>query len=240
LRCIHPTTGEVQTLWGRMGDKRGLSSALKVADKLNGEGFGLYSAPCLRKEKKGNADSAAWVPVLWIDIDSTDPRDLEKLKALNPTPSFIIASGSGWHAYWLLEQPFTLETDADKQKVAAILRGLFSALDGDSGYVKSVTSVMRLPNSANTKPERGGVAVEIVESDPERRYALSDFAWLESDAREERIGNMRVVTLNANGHHPLEWAEERKRLKAVCGDTFRVEDLNSMYKQARRTLERGQ
>ena len=39
---------------------------------------------------------------------------------------------------------------------------------------------------------------------------------------------------------PLEWAEERKRLKAVCGDTFRVEDLNSMYKQARRTLERSQ
>lgn len=39
---------------------------------------------------------------------------------------------------------------------------------------------------------------------------------------------------------PLEWAEERKRLKAVCGDIFRVEDLNSMYKQARRELERSQ
>lgn len=39
---------------------------------------------------------------------------------------------------------------------------------------------------------------------------------------------------------PLEWAEERKRLKAVSGDTFRVEDLNSIYKQARRELERSQ
>ncbi|NJO82940.1 MAG: DUF927 domain-containing protein, partial [Blastochloris sp.] len=243
--------------------------------------------------------------------------------------------------------------------------GLFSALGGDPGYVKSVASVMRLPDSVNTKPERGGLAVAIIESDPERRYALNDFAWLESDTNEERIGDMRVVTLNGNGHHPLpprtesylssgatngsrnaelfaaacqlrdagysqsdaerdliarhvadgngsenptarekearatiasafrqpprepiaaphrqarqqvdtlvsryrrdaaeperptveqvreavsacaaldplEWAEERKRLKTVCGDTFRVEDLNSMYKQARRELERSQ
>ncbi len=365
LRCIHPVTGEVRTLWGRLGDKRGLGSALKQANKLNGEGYGVYFAPCLRREKKGNADAATWVPALWIDIDSTDGRDLEKLKAFNLTPSFIASSGGGWHAYWLLDAPFLLETNADKQKVAAILRGLFTALGGDPGYVKSVASVMRLPDSVNTKPERGGVAVEIIESDPERRYALNDFAWLETDLHEERIGNMPVVTLNGNGHYPLpprtesylasgaahgnrnhelfaaacqlrdagyshsdaecelisryvadedgsenptarekearatvasaykqaprepiaaprqqarqqvdnlvsryrrdaaeperptveqvretvkacaaldplEWAQERKRLKAVCGDTFRVEDLNSMYKQARREMERSQ
>ena len=365
LRCIHPGTGEVRTLWGGMGDKHGLAAALKGADKLNSEGYGLYFAPCLRKKKKGNADSATWVPVLWIDIDSTDARNLEQLKAFDPAPSFILASGGGWHAYWLLEQPFMLETDADKQKVASILRGLFTVLGGDPGYVKSVASVMRLPDSVNTKPERGGVVVTIIESDPKRQYPLSDFAWLESDTNEERIGDMRVVTLNGNGHHPLpprtegylangatngsrnaelfaaacqlrdsgysqsdterelvarhladgdgsensasrekearatitsafrqpprdpiaaprqqarkrvdtlvncyrrdaaeperptteqvrevveacatldplEWAEQRKRLKAVCGDTFRVEDLNSMYKQARRELERSQ
>ncbi len=203
LRCIHPETGEVRTLWGRMGDKRGLGSVLKQADKLNSEGYGVYFAPCLRKEKKGNADSAAWVPALWIDIDSTDARDLEKLKTFDPAPSFIVSSGGGWHGYWLLDEPFLLETDADKQKVAAVLRGLFSALNGDPGYVKSVASVMRLPDSVNTKPERRGMAVEIIESAPERRYALNDFAWLESDTNEERIGEMRVVTLNGNGLHPL-------------------------------------
>jgi hypothetical protein len=203
LRCIHPATGEVRTLWGRMSDKRGLAAALKQGDRLNGEGYGVYFAPCLRKEKKGNADSAAWVPGLWIDIDSPDARDLEKLKAFDPAPSFIISSGGGWHGYWLLEQPLTPETEADKQKVAAILRGLFSALGGDPGYVKSVASVMRLPDSVNTKPERGGVAVAIIESAPERRYALNDFAWLESTASEGRIGDMRVVTPNSNGQHPL-------------------------------------
>lgn len=366
LRCIHPETGEVRTLWGRIGDKRGLTAALKQADRLNRDGFGLYFAPCLRKEKKGNADSAMWVPALWIDIDSTDPRDLDRLKAFDPAPSFIVSSGGGWHGYWLLEPPCTLETDADRQKIAAVLRGLFSALHGDPGYVKSVASVMRLPDSVNTKPERGGVVVEIVQENSQSCYSLDDFGWLESNASEERIGNLRVVTLNgstthqplpprteqylASGAHngsrnaelfaaacqmrdagysqsdaerelvarhvadgngsenpaaretearatiasayrhpprepiaaprqqarervdtlvsryrrdsaeperptveqvretvqacaaldPLEWAEERKRLRAICGDTFRVEDLNSMYKQSRRERERSQ
>jgi len=201
LRCIHPQTGEVRTLWGRMGDKRGLGAALKQADSLNSEGYGVYFAPCLRKEKKGNADSAAWVPALWIDIDSTNQHELEKLKVFDPVPSFIVSSGGGWHGYWLLDAPFVLEIDADRQKIAAILRGLFSALGGDPGYVKSVASVMRLPDSVNTKPERGGVAVAIIENNPDGRYPLSAFAWLESNLREERIGDMRVVMLN--GQHPL-------------------------------------
>jgi hypothetical protein len=203
LRCIHPTTGEVRTLWGRMGDKRGLDAALKGADKLNSEGFGLYFAPCLRKVKKGSMDSAAWVPALWIDIDRANPHDLVKLKAFDPTPSFIISSGGGWHGYWLLDAPFMLETDADKQKIVAILRGLFTALGGDPGYVKSVASVMRLPDSVNTKEERRGVVVEVIESDPNRRYPLSTFAWLESDVREECIEDIRVVAVNGSGHHPL-------------------------------------
>lgn len=365
LRCIHPETGEVRSFWAQPDNDKQRDAVIKQADKLNGEGYGVYFAPCLRRAKKGSAESAAWVPALWIDIDSTDPRHLEILKAFDPAPSFVISSGGGWHAYWLLDEPFLLETDADRQKIAAILRGLFSALGGDPGYIKSVASVMRLPESVNTKPERGGVAVEIIETHPDRRYPLRSFAWLESDASGERIGDLRVVTLNGNGQHPLpprteqfltsgatngsrnaelfaaacqmrdagysqndaerelvarhvadgngsenpasrekearatiasayrqppreplaaprqqarqqvdtlvnryhrdateperptaeqvreavcacaaldplEWAEERKRLKAVCGDTFRVEDLNGMYKRARREMERTQ
>jgi hypothetical protein len=37
---------------------------------------------------------------------------------------------------------------------------------------------------------------------------------------------------------PLEWAEERKTLKEICGDTFKSEDLNRMYREARKGYER--
>ncbi len=43
----------------------------------------------------------------------------------------------------------------------------------------------------------------LVELHPDRRYPLSDFAWLESQPQVERIGSLNVVTLNGNGQHPL-------------------------------------
>src|SRR5689334_4195156 len=69
LRCIHPATGEVRSLWAQLGKQHELASALKQADELNQNGFGVYFAPCPRKTKQGKAEAAAQVPALWIDID---------------------------------------------------------------------------------------------------------------------------------------------------------------------------
>ncbi len=207
LRCIHPTNGDVRSLWAHMGNKAERTAIFKQAERLNQEGFGLYFAPCLRKTKQGKAEAAALVPALWIDIDCDrdEQRDkaLARLREFDPAPSFIVDSGGGWHGYWLLDKPFLLENDTDRQQVAAILRGLFAALGGDDYYVKSTASVMRLPDSINTKPERGGVVVNIVESHPERRYALEQFAWLESQPQGEKIAGMDTRSSNGNGKHPL-------------------------------------
>jgi hypothetical protein len=208
LRCIHPTSGDARSFWSKVGDKRALTNALNRGTALNREsGYGLYFAPCLRREKKGKADAAALLPALWVDLDCDDDAAhravaMEKLNTFTPPPSAIIDSGGGLHAYWLLSEPVTLAEGSRKQ-AAGILRGLFSALGGDPQYVKSVASVMRLPSSINTKPERGGVLVTLVELHPDRRYPLSDFLWLESQPQLERNGTMNVVTLNGNGQHPL-------------------------------------
>jgi hypothetical protein len=63
--------------------------------------------------------------------------------------------------------------------------------------------VIRLPDSVNTKPERGDVVVSIVDGHPERRNPVRAFAWLESQPYRERIGGPDVVTLNGNEQHPL-------------------------------------
>jgi len=208
LRCIHPITGEARSLWGQMGNKHELVEALKQAEALNGEGYGMYFALCLRRTKQGKATAAALVPALWVDVDcDSDPRQRDKnlttLRDFDPAPSFIFDSGGGWHGYWLLDKPFQLQTDADRQKIAGILRGLFAALGGDPEYVKTVAGIMRLPDSVNTKPERGGVMVTVVESHPERRYPLHTFAWLESQPHQPNFDGLKVVTLNGSGQHPL-------------------------------------
>lgn len=207
IRCINPTTGEIRVLWTQIGNVNQHANVLKQSDKLNAEGYGIYFAPCLRNQKKGNADSASLLPALWVDVDCDDDshkRDkaLSKLREFDPAPSMILNSGGGWHGYWLLDEPFRLATDDDKQKIAHIMQGLFSALDGDDGYVKSVASVMRLPNSINTKPDRDGAMVEIVEWHPERRYLLRDFEWLEVKPKPQN-NYMPTFSTNGNGHHPL-------------------------------------
>ncbi|TVR20973.1 MAG: hypothetical protein EA396_09275, partial [Anaerolineaceae bacterium] len=183
IRCIHPTSAQVRSLWARMDDADGKKRIFAEAERLNKEGYGLYFAPCVRREKKGSAASAALVPALWVDVDcdsDQNKRDkgLAKLQEFDPAPSVIVDSGGGWHAYWLLDAPFTLETDDDKQRIAHILHGLFKVLDGDEAYVKSVASVMRLPDSINTKPNREGAMVGVVDWHPDRRYALNSFDWL--------------------------------------------------------------
>ena len=64
LRCIHPSTGEVRSFWAQPDNAKQRGAVLKQADKLNAEGYGLYFAPCLRKEKKGSAAAAALLPAL--------------------------------------------------------------------------------------------------------------------------------------------------------------------------------
>jgi hypothetical protein len=203
LRCIHPETGEVRTLWAQIGNDKQREAVLKSADTLNGEGYGVYFAPCLRSEKKGNAASAALLPAIWIDIDGSKEHrqgDLERLQAFDPPPSVIVASGGGWHGYWLLDEPLSLN-EKNKEKIGRVMQGLFTALGGDEGYVKSVASVMRLPDSINTKPDRENAMVQVVDWHPDRRYVLSSFDWLA--VKPQPNGHAPMFSTNGNGHHPL-------------------------------------
>ena len=204
IRCIHPITAQVRSLWSPIGDEVQRNRVLEQANQLNREGYGIYFAPCLRREQKGSAEYAAVATALWVDIDCDDEllrRDkaLSKLESFQLMPSAVIDSGGGWHGYWLLEEPYQLDSDEHRKHIALILQGLFTALDGDEGYVKSVASVMRLPDSINTKPERGGVVSTIKCFNPERRYMLDDFAWLKLESPKVTTKS----TILIDGKYPL-------------------------------------
>lgn len=206
LRCIHPETEAARVLWAPIGNQQRFTTTLRQADALNKSGYGVFFAPCLRREKKGSADSAVLVPALWADIDcDDDPQQrsaaLETLYTFEPPPSIIVDSGGGWHVYWLLDEPFMLDDDAARQQITAILHGLFAAVGGDTDYARSVASMMRLPGSANTKPERGGVVAAITEFHPDRRYALAAFEWLA--VRPGGSNGKTGIVQSGNGHAPL-------------------------------------
>lgn len=356
VRCIHPVSKQVKTLWMPIQKRE---TILRQADQLNREGYSVYFAPCPRLKQKGNAQSAALLPALWVDLDCEDDPTrreaaLATLKTFAPAPSILVDSGGGWHAYWLLSQPFPLTEQVNREYAARLLRGLFCALGADPAYVKSVASIMRLPESVNTKPERGGAMVTVLEFAPDRRHPISDFAWLEAkttqaetvrtqtgraplprvtldylihgategtrnhalfeaacqfrdagypqteaevqlipryvadgsgENRSNREREARATVASAykrtardplpqppnreqvndlvrrfkpdggpperpspeqiaaavtacGGLDPIQWAAERKRIKAVCGEEYRLADLDRMYHQARREATR--
>jgi len=206
MRCIHPETEAARVLWSPVGDPQRVAATLRQADALNKSGHGVFFAPCLRNQKKGSAEAAALVPALWVDIDCDDDpvqraSALEKLHDFDPKPSIILDSGGGWHSYWLLDPPVELPDDAARQQIASVLHGLFAVVGGDPEYAKSVASLMRLPDTVNTKPDRGGVVAVITEFHPDRRYPLSAFEWLA--VKPERANGKQPITLSGNGHAPL-------------------------------------
>lgn len=206
LRCIHPETEQARVLWTPIGNQQRLTPTLRQADALNKSGYGVFFAPCLRREKKGSAESAALVPALWVDIDCDDDPSqrsaaLDTLHSFDPKPSIILDSGGGWHVYWLLDQPFELEDDTAREQIANTLHGLFAVVGGDPEYAKSVASLMRLPDSVNTKPERGGIVAVITEFHPDRRYPLAAFEWLK--VKQGGANGKSQLMQSGNGHAPL-------------------------------------
>ncbi len=231
LRCIDPTGKQKPEI--RWTPPAKPSAALKQVQTLNQRGYGAYFAPCPRRAKKGSAEEAAVLPALWVDIDcdgdlTQREQALAKLHAFEPKPSVIIDSGGGWHGYWLLDEPYPLAGDAERKQAAALLKGLFDALGGDPGYVKSVASIMRLPGLVNTKPERNGALVRIVDLDAALRYPLSAFDWLITSPRpsshikqsptsaESGRGKLPRATVSYLEQGAVNGTRNRALFKAAC------------------------
>ena len=151
-----------------------LRDALEQLDAANRRGWGAYYAvglrrPGLSRWRRGCGEDIAALPALYADVDDHALETLARLRAACPTPSCLVDSGGGYHAYWWLEEPTT-----DLELAQRTLRALATALGGDS---MSIAQSLRLVGSINTKPERNHAACRLLEL-TDRRYPLSHFAPL--------------------------------------------------------------
>lgn len=176
----------------RNGDVRQTFVPLELHDALmesalkqDADGWDCYFGVLPRDYASGKAeDCVRNVGVLWADIDNkavggTHLAALMRVGALNLTPSIIVDSGNGIHAYWLLRQlyPFV--------QVQPLLKGLQSAIGSD--HVHDAPRVLRLPGTRNHKdcyhdaqeaselPYSHCKSVRLLHFEPERSYRLSDF-----------------------------------------------------------------
>jgi len=169
---------------------KGIEDVVRLALDYDAAGENVYYGVLPRVEEAGTAEAV--VPtthVLWADVDAkhfdgNKAAALFSLGRANLSPSILVDSGNGWHAYWLLSQrvPF--------YDASGVMRGLAKAIGGDA--VADAPRILRLPGTHNHKscihngitsptflPNDTGrmhcKPVRLLHFEPARRYRFSDF-----------------------------------------------------------------
>jgi hypothetical protein len=142
---------------------------------------------------RGQLEHIVSLSCLWVDLDLAGPA--HPGHALPPTlddaqallqgmpypPSITVDSGHGLHAYWLFQEPLSLETPADREAIRALAKGwhgrLCTLAERQGWTVENLgdpTRVLRLPDTTNHKLPGQPVPVRLLEFNPQRRYDPGD------------------------------------------------------------------
>lgn len=97
----------------------------------------------------------AAINCLFAEYDEKDYGDRAAIlrhidSILVPPPSALVASGAGVHAYWLLREPYLLDTEDRMRAAQRIQAGWVQAVGGDPG-AHDLCRVLRVPGSHNFK-----------------------------------------------------------------------------------------
>lgn len=217
--------------------------------EMNARGYNVYYAPCARGRKyepenriseksgkpytvhlRGKAYDATWITALWVDVDTPGEEGYRQLIDNMLPPSIVLSSGGGWHGYWLLTEPMSVD-ESNRDTIKRTLKGMALACGGDT-KVADLARIMRLPGTVNTKPRRGQTCV--VRDFIPGRYYYNDlevtYAPLAAPARPTIH---RVIPMDASAGMP-HWVENYLNTGAVSG-----ERNNTAYAATRALLDNG-
>lgn len=170
-------------------------SSVEEAQRLVSEAehnqWHIYYGVAPRSRKEGTKDAVKRITTLWADLDAKDfiggkaGAHTAAMSLVLP-PSFVIDSGHGYHAYWLLDTPWP------PKQVEPVLRVLADAVHG--GHVTDSSRVMRVPGTLNIKDPDAHVDVTVVRAREDLRYSLED---LLAATKVSETGRRLVLTGDA-------------------------------------------
>lgn len=96
------------------------------------------------------------------------------IEAIEPPASVIVETGGGYHAYWLLAQPYALNTEERRERMRHAWRDFAARHSADPAI--AIDKMGRLPGSRNVKAKYGPAFPEVrfVRYDLTRTYLLDD------------------------------------------------------------------
>lgn len=154
-------------------------------------GMGLRRPGLPAKQSGGRGDIVA-IPGLWADLDIAGPGHAEKelpptlddalavVDALPLKPSLVLHSGGGIYPLWLLKEPWTLETEAERIDAESTVKAWERVIHQEGvrrGYcfdtVGNLARILKPVGAINHKGEP--VPVTILRQDTGCRYLADDF-----------------------------------------------------------------
>ena len=130
-----------------------------------------------RKTKGGKKDDVAYSRVVWIDKDIDKDGDISteefirKLSDFRFPPSYIVNSGHGIHAYWLLKEP--VDTPEELIRLEELNKSLARYFSTDLN-VCDFSRIMRVPGTINQKPGMVPVKCDFLKVDGLVQYNFED------------------------------------------------------------------
>ena len=132
---------------------------------------------------KAEKEHVRYIVAFWADLDIgaegheeknkyfEGPREAAKaIRSFPRAPSIIVESGRGAHLYWLLREVTEV---TEPERFETILRKINDFLQCDTDV--NLDTVLRLPETVNTKVPSRNVNCEVKFINTNFRYALQDF-----------------------------------------------------------------
>ncbi|MDW8056608.1 MAG: DNA-primase RepB domain-containing protein [Elusimicrobiota bacterium] len=163
--------------------------------------YEMWYGVCPRINKSGTKQDIKQVFNLWCDIDNVENAKLNKILEEFPFPSIMVSSGNGYHLYWLLNQPFTINCEEDMEYIEKILKGISLMLGGDKTH--DITRILRIPETFNNKDKNNPKKVLLNHIDTSLIYDIKDFEKyiiIEEITKNDNIGvfveNVQKIDIN--------------------------------------------
>ena len=204
-------------VWKSPGEAEEIArTAYKAA--TSGSGLDVYVGVAQRRPRGGMAHDVVSVTALWAELDGSVSKKghgcqskdeaWSRLQALElASPSIIVDSGGGFHAYLLLDQPITGD---DLRQVPLWNARFRELLKNETGYagdnVGDLPRILRLPGTSNLKIQGDTRPVRLVRCEPETVYSL---AWLDQQLPplSETFWASSDATATPESS-PLSWSED--------------------------------
>ncbi len=141
------------------------------------------------QHSRAKIEDVAAVNALFAEFDVpknflTKDAVLVHLAALPLQPSAIIDSGGGIHAYWILADTYTIDTDASRERIQSLQYAWVDFVGSDPG-AKDLARVLRVPGTKNRKPQYAPnfPAVQFLQCDLDQTITIEQAEVLTADLR---------------------------------------------------------